>query len=150
MASAPRSVLFVCLGNIIRSPLCEGLFRHLMGSSYLVDSAAVTDDDLNQHPNPHSQRIAREHGFDISKHISRLVTFEDFSKFDIIVGLEPYVTNELKRMKPINTNPIIVNLSPGRGIPNPWCNPYKDFIPMYAQIEEAMNVFIKKYFPNAQ
>ena len=78
----PHSVMFVCLGNIIRSPLSEGLFRKIVNNyadqsnnnKILVDSSAVGSYDLGQHPVDFSQQIALENGFDISKHVSKLIT----------------------------------------------------------------------------
>ena len=147
-----KSVLFVCLGNIIRSPTCEGLFRKLTNNQYVVDSAAVTEDDLNQHPSQHAITVSKEHGFYISNHISRLITKEDFERFNIIVSLEYSVQRELERLKSrINpsSNALIVPFA-DRDIPNPWFCGYKDFVRMYAIIEEKMNVFIKKYFPEVK
>ncbi|OHT16343.1 low molecular weight phosphotyrosine protein phosphatase [Tritrichomonas foetus] len=137
------SVLFVCLGNVIRSPVCEGLLRHLV-NNVKVDSAAVTEDDINCHPNKFSQRIAREHGYDISSHISRLVTKKDFQDFDLIVSLEEYVFELLEDMKPANSHAKVVRFAP-YDIDNPWWNPYEDFVVMYKQIEKEMDVFIRNY-----
>lgn len=142
-----KSVLFACLGNIIRSPLCEGLLKTLVHGVY-VDSAAVTRDDLNQHPHKHSQRVAKEHGYDISNHVSRLITNEDFQKFDIIVSLEDYVHYCLERKKPPNSRAIVVRFA-SYDIDNPWCNPYRDFVTMYAQIEQEMPNFIKQFIDPA-
>ena len=95
-------VLFCCLGNIIRSPICEGLLRHKYGDKVFADSAAVTRDDLDSHPEENAIIVAKEHGFDISEHISRLVTLDDFEKFDLIVSLERRVHRILESMKPKN------------------------------------------------
>ena len=139
------SVLFVCLGNIIRSPLCEGLFRKYTGGKIEVDSAAVTYDDLGQHPHPLAQRIASEHGFDISGHVSRLISVHDFSSYKYIVSLEPYVYNRLKKMQPPRTPAKIVELIPKTTVINPWCGDYKDFRDMFNQINPAMKSFISMF-----
>jgi protein-tyrosine phosphatase len=141
------SVLFVCLGNIIRSPLCEGLLRSCVDRSVRIDSAAVTADDLDQHPMNHAQTVARQHGFDISSHISKLITDEDFARFDIIVALERYVYDCLKRSQPRGSKALICEFVPGKNIPNPWCGSLSDVQSMYVQIERGMKEFIRKYIP---
>ena len=138
-----KSVMFVCLGNIIRSPLCEGLLKTLV-HGIKVDSSAVTTDDIDQSPHKHSRRIAKEHGFDISNHISKLIRDEDFYNFDLIVSLEGYVGRELKYIQPKGSPARIVPFA-SYDISNPWCNPYKDFVTMYAEIEKEMQTFIKTY-----
>ena len=137
------SVMFVCLGNIIRSPICEGLLRYRT-NNIVVDSSAVTEDDLNCRPHKHAQRIAKEHGFNISNHISKLITNDDFYKFDLVVGLEDYVVRCLNRMKPKDSKALVVKFAPFN-VFNPWCNPYADFVEMYAQIEEGMKMLIQNY-----
>jgi protein-tyrosine phosphatase len=143
---APR-VLFVCLGNIIRSPLCEGLLRYRVLPSVQVDSAASTYDDIGQHPNQHAQKVAKKHGFDISSHIARLVTTEDFTKFDILVSLEESVYRDLERMKPRGSKAIVCEFVPGQDISNPWYAGYREFESMYVEIEEGMPPFMEKYIP---
>jgi protein-tyrosine phosphatase len=143
----PFSILFVCLGNIIRSPTCEGLLRTLVQPSVLVDSAACTRGDLGQSPAEHAETICKEHGFDISSHVSRLITDDDFRKFDLIVSLEHYVHTCLEEMRPPGSRASIVEFVPGKDIDNPWWAPYEQFERMYAQIEAGMGPFIKKHIP---
>jgi protein-tyrosine phosphatase len=85
------AVLFVCLGNYIRSPVCEGLLRKLVQPQVIVDSAAITTDDLDSRPHKFAQKISRKHDFDISSHIARLIRPDDYDRFDVIVSLEPSV-----------------------------------------------------------
>jgi len=86
-----KSILFVCLGNICRSPLAHGIaenYVNLLELKVTVDSAGTGDFHIGEHPCQHSQTIADENGLDISKQIARQVVSEDFKKFDIIVGLD--------------------------------------------------------------
>lgn len=140
-------MLFVCLGNIIRSPTCEGLLRHLATSDIITDSAAVTSDDLDQHPAPEVQMLARQHGYDISKHISRKITKEDFRKFDLIVSLEPYVYRRLLRLAPEQAKAKICEFVPGVAISNPWMGSHEEFVSMYDELERGMTSFIEKWIP---
>lgn len=149
MSSEHFSVLFVCLGNIIRSPTCEGLLRTLVKPSVTVDSAAVTRDDLGQHPHREVQRLAKEHGYNISNHVSRLITQQDYQKFDLIVALEPYVFSCLKRKAPSNSKAKLCEFAPGVAIANPWCGDRDDFVEMYQEIEEWMPKFIEANIPQS-
>jgi protein-tyrosine phosphatase len=147
-SAAPQSVLFVCLGNVIRSPLCEGLLKtRVIPGSVTVDSAAVTRNDLNCAPADHAQTVAADHGFDISGHISRLVCDGDFETFDLIVAMEVSVREALLDMQPSGAKAKIVEFVPGGRIPNPWQQPYNAFVSMYQKIERAMAQFIRKYIP---
>ena len=148
MASEKPSVLFCCLGNIIRSPLCEGLMRHRYGDQVIVDSAAVTTDDIGRHPQENAQLIAKRHGFDISSHVARLITKQDFEKYDIIVALAADVYSELKYMKPNKCRAKIVEFAPRVSIINPWYEPINRFEAMFDQIEKYWPDFIKNNFPN--
>ena len=141
------AVLFVCLGNVIRSPTCEGLLRTRVTPEVTVDSAAVTEDDIGCHPRQEVCRLAREHGYDISRHVARLVTERDYKKYNIIVSLEPWVFRQLKSMAPRGYKGIICEFVPGKTISNPWCGSRKDFLKMYGEIEAGMTNFIEKYIP---
>lgn len=146
MAENKPSVLFVCLGNIIRSPTCEGLLRYMLGDQVFVDSAACTNDDIGQHPSKHAQTLAKQHGYDISKHVSKHVTKEDFNNFDIIVSLESYVARWLEKHKPEGSKAKIVPFA-SYDISNPWYGSLKDFKDMYKQIEKEMPKFIASNLP---
>jgi protein-tyrosine phosphatase len=141
------AVLFVCLGNYIRSPICEGLLRTLVTPDVFVDSAAVTYDDIGSTPHPHAQKVARLHGFDISGHVSRLITAEDFARFDVVVSLEPSVQRALVSRKPPKSNARVVEFVPGVCVRNPWASPYREFELMYNEIQQAMPKFIGKEIP---
>jgi protein-tyrosine phosphatase len=143
------SVLFVCLGNYIRSPVCEGLLRKLVRPEVIIDSAAVTNDDIGSRPHQHAQKISQLHGFDISSHVSRLIRKDDFNRFDIIVSLEPSVQRSLLSQKPANSNARIVEFVPGGRIRNPWAAPYSEFELMYGEIEKGMADFIVREIPES-
>ena len=88
--SAPK-VLFVCLGNICRSPLAEAAFRDAAAKAGLeveVDSAGTADYHVGGSPDPRSVAEARQHGIDISGYRGRQLSAEDFHEFDYILGMD--------------------------------------------------------------
>ncbi len=97
------SVLFVCLGNICRSPLAEAAFRgetKARGLDVHIDSAGTGDWNLGKAPDPRAQAVARAHGADIAELRARLVTAADFAAFDHIVALDAQNLADLKAMQP--------------------------------------------------
>ncbi|ESY02049.1 hypothetical protein X753_25730 [Mesorhizobium sp. LNJC399B00] len=91
-----NSILFVCLGNICRSPLAEGVFRAVLAErgrdmvldDIVLDSAATGGWNLGEAPDPRSIAIAARHGIDISGQRARKVRPGDFSRFDLILGMD--------------------------------------------------------------
>lgn len=97
------SVLFVCLGNICRSPLAEGVFRDLAargGVDVEIDSAGTGDWHLGHAPDERAQAVAGRNGLDISSLRARLVTPDDFHRFDRIVAMDASNLANLKAMRP--------------------------------------------------
>jgi protein-tyrosine phosphatase len=105
LARPPASVLFVCLGNICRSPLAEGVLRTVaeergMGRSVLIDSAGTGGWHAGSAPDPRSISIAARHGIDISGQKARKVSAADFERFDLILGMDRSNTGDLKALAP--------------------------------------------------
>jgi protein-tyrosine phosphatase len=97
------SVLFVCLGNICRSPLAEAAFRReaeRLGLDVEIDSAGTGDWHLGHPPDQRAIAVARKNGVDISHLRARQVTPEDFRRFDHIVALDAKNLADLKAMQP--------------------------------------------------
>lgn len=85
------SVLFVCLGNICRSPLAEAAFRReaeQAGLDVEVDSAGTGDWNVGRPPDPRAQAIARREGLDIAHYRARQIRPEDFRRFTHIVAMD--------------------------------------------------------------
>ena len=87
------SVLFVCLGNICRSPIAEGLFREGLKARGLegrvdVDSAGTSGFHAGSPPDVRSQDVCNRHGIPITGQRSRQVVQEDFNRFDLIVAMD--------------------------------------------------------------
>ena len=97
------AVLFVCLGNICRSPLAEAAFRAEAARRALaveVDSAGTGDWHLGHPPDARAQAVAKSAGVDISGYRARLVGAGDFDRFDHIVALDLQNLANLRAMQP--------------------------------------------------
>ncbi|HEX8366559.1 MAG TPA: low molecular weight protein-tyrosine-phosphatase [Allosphingosinicella sp.] len=97
------SVLFVCLGNICRSPLAEAALRReadKLGLELEIDSAGTGDWHVGRPPDPRAIAAARRNGVDISHLRARRVTARDFERFDHIVALDTENLAALERMRP--------------------------------------------------
>lgn len=99
------SILFVCLGNICRSPLAEAALREeakSLGLELEVDSAGTGDWHIGLPPDRRATAAAMRNGVDISELRARQVTSEDFHRFDHIVALDAQNLADLKAMQPPN------------------------------------------------
>lgn len=97
-------VLFVCLGNICRSPAAEAMFRqvveeHGASSRFLIDSAGTTAYHAGEQPDDRMRLHARQRGIAL-EHVCRKVTADDFDRFDIIIGMDASNLQNLRRMAP--------------------------------------------------
>ena len=107
------SVLFVCLGNICRSPLAEGIFRRMaaeQGVEVEIDSAGTGDWHLGHAPDHRAQAVADKNGLDISALRARLVTPEDFRRFDHIVAMDASNLANLEAMRPDDASATLARL----------------------------------------
>jgi protein-tyrosine phosphatase len=98
-------VLFVCLGNICRSPLAEAAFRReaeRLGLEVEVDSAGTGDWHIGYPPDPRAAAVAARNGIDIGHLRARQVTAEDFRRFDHIVALDADNLRDLERLRPVD------------------------------------------------
>ncbi|OAN63827.1 low molecular weight protein-tyrosine-phosphatase [Sphingomonas sp. TDK1] len=100
---AEPAFLFVCLGNICRSPLAEAAFRaaaDAAGIPALADSAGTGGWHAGEAPDRRSIAVAAKHGIDISGLRARQVTRDDFERFDHILALDPQNLSDLRRIAP--------------------------------------------------
>ena len=115
-----KSVLFVCLGNICRSPLAEGLLRHHAETEALelkIDSAGTGDWHVGCEPDRRAQAVAARHGIDISRLRSRQVRLRDFQDFDHIVAMDGDNLAALRQIAPPGTEgklSLLLDHVPGR------------------------------------
>ncbi len=101
------AVLFVCLGNICRSPLAEAAFRReaaRIGLDVEIDSAGTGDWHIGRPPDSRAQAVAGRNGVDIAGYRARQVTPEDFRRFTHIVALDAQNLADLEAMRPADGN----------------------------------------------
>ncbi|XP_045727836.1 low molecular weight phosphotyrosine protein phosphatase-like [Mirounga angustirostris] len=97
----PKSVLFVCLGNICWSPIAETVFRKLVNDQklsdhWVIDSGAISDWNVGRSPDPRTLSFLRNHGINTA-HKARQVTKEDFATFDYILYMDESNLRDLNR-----------------------------------------------------
>jgi protein-tyrosine phosphatase len=135
---APHRVLFVCLGNICRSPTAEGVLRHLaaLQAPELVldiDSAGTANYHIGAAPDLRSQRAALRRGIDISGLRARRVTAADFARFDLILAMDRENLRELAAIRPENAHAdlkLFLEYAPQtelRDVPDPYYGGDSDF-----------------------
>lgn len=97
----PMKLLFVCLGNICRSPLAEGIMKYIsdqMGLDIEVDSAGTSSWHIGEPPDSRGIEVALKHGIDISNQRARKFKLEDFDSFDLIIAMDKSNYTELLDM----------------------------------------------------
>lgn len=145
----------VCLGNICRSPLAEGILQHkarAAGLDWEVDSAGTNGCHTGEAPHRLSQKVASHHGLDISHQRARQFTAADFQRFDKIYALAGDVVDDIRRIAGRQFDPQKIDLlmnevHPGRDedVPDPWYGPEPGYHEVYAMIEAATDKIIAKY-----
>ena len=149
-------ILMVCLGNICRSPLAEGILEskaQKLGLSWLVDSAGTNNNyHVGEAPHPLSQKIAKLHSIDISQQCAREFVAADFDRFDKIYAMSADILAGIKniarkKFDPAKTDLLMNEIFPGenRDVPDPYYGEEAGYHQVYAMIEQACDKIIEKY-----
>lgn len=146
-------VLMVCLGNICRSPLAEGILEtkcNEEGVEWEVDSAGTSGWHNGELPDPRSISTAAKHGIDITNQRSRLFIKEDFDSFDLIMAMDSSNFQNIIKLAETedqkNKVKLILNyVFPGenRAVPDPYYNDGFDHV--YGLLDSACNRLIEEY-----
>ncbi len=122
------SVLFVCLGNICRSPTAEAVFRHQAmkaGLEIRIDSAGTSAAHQGERPDPRSMAAGQRRGYDFSGQYSRQVTAADFGDFDYILAMDSQNLYNLKQLQPANSRASVQLFLDFAKVPNKYSDTYK-------------------------
>ncbi|MBD8892117.1 low molecular weight protein-tyrosine-phosphatase [Roseibium litorale] len=145
------ALLFVCLGNICRSPLAEGIFRQTLeeaglAGQFTLDSAGTGAWHAGNPPDPRSIAVAARNGIDISAQRARQVTDADFSRFDWILAMDRDNLAALRR-KNSGRGPAELRLfldNPARDVPDPYYGGPDGFDQVFHMLQEGSRRFLKQ------
>jgi len=148
----PVKILMVCLGNICRSPLAEGILASkLPKKNFIVDSAGTGAWHIGRQPDPRSIAIAKKHKLDISKQKGRQFTKKDFDAFDYIYVMDisnyqdvVLLADNLEQTKKVQL--ILNELFPDENVdvPDPYYGVAHGFESVYKMLDETCEVIAKK------
>ncbi|EHH67308.1 low molecular weight protein-tyrosine-phosphatase [Gluconobacter morbifer] len=148
-----NSFLFVCTGNICRSPLAELAMKQeakKRGLSLDIDSAAIGHWHLGYPPDPRAADVARQHGLDTTGLTARLVQPEDFDRFDHIIAMDRTHLAALTHMKPRKRKAritLMMDHLPGREgeeVADPYYGPDSGFLTTWEDVSAACHALACK------
>lgn len=135
-----KRVLFVCTGNICRSPTAEGVLRKLakeLGVEVHVESAGTHDYHVGNPPDERAQHHARGRGYDLSAQRARQLHKRDFETFDLIVAMDGGHMKLLERSCPPQHQRKLRMLVEGRDVPDPYYGGAEGFEQVLDMVEAA-------------
>jgi len=148
-------ILMVCLGNICRSPLAEGILQEKAlkaGLKWQVDSAGTNGYHTGEPPHQLSIKVAAANGINISHQRSRRFMAADFDAYDLIYAMANDVLHDMRRIAKDNYDSKKVMLFleesfPGeeRDVPDPWSGPEIHYHEVFEIIDRNCDSIIKKY-----
>ena len=150
------SILFVCLGNICRSPMAEAALRAqavAAGVALTIDSAGTGNWHVGRPPDPRAQETVRRHGLDISGYKAWQVVEADFFRFGHIFVLDQQNLKDLRRIAPSRHAAevaLLMDLVPGRkgtAVVDPYYGDEEDFEQAWADVSAAANVLVGRFTP---
>ncbi len=154
-ANSKTAILFVCLGNICRSPLAEGVFRHVVeqagkADKFHIESAATGSWHIGNPPDARMIETAINHGTDISAQRCRQISPDDFYNFDLIICMDHSNVRNVEAIKPNDASARIVMLmdhalGQDEEVPDPYYMEAADgFEQVYQMVFKASNALLAK------
>ena len=136
-------ILMVCLGNICRSPLAEGILQSKLTDGFTVDSAGTGDWHVGNSPDERSIAVAKKYGIDISKQRARQFQLDDFEKFDLIFVMDQSnFENVLKLTKNDEQRQKVKLILGDQNVPDPYYGGEEGFENVYQLLDEATDRFL--------
>lgn len=146
------NILFVCLGNICRSPLAEAALRQAIAAQGLnigVDSAGTGDWHVGHPPDHRAQAVARQHGADIAGYRGRQVKLSDFSEFTHIIAMDSENMASLRAVRPVNATARLsllldhVEGREGESVADPYFGGEEGFRTTWADVTAGVEALLK-------
>lgn len=142
------SVLFVCMGNICRSPTAEGVFRRKAAEAGLIerihiDSAGTHAYHIGNPPDPRAMQAAQRRGYDLFSLRARKVSVQDFTRFDYVLAMDEDNLAILERLMPAGSPSrvgLFMEFAPGHGVrevPDPYYGGASGFEQVLDMVEMA-------------
>ncbi|KWV95817.1 low molecular weight protein-tyrosine-phosphatase [Erythrobacter sp. AP23] len=148
---AKHRILFVCLGNICRSPLAEAAFRRAAAEASLdveVDSAGTADYHVGEPPDPRSIEEAERRGIDIRHYRGRQLSTRDFHEFDFILGMDRSNMANIGRVDPGDGKArvaMLLDIVPGqqgREVADPWYGGPEGFSTTWHEVDAGARALL--------
>ena len=145
-------ILMVCLGNICRSPLAEGILKSKLNpDKFSIDSAGTGHWHVGDSPDPRSIKVAKKYGIDISNQRGRQFSSNDFIDFDIIYVMDNENKKNVLEVTPNEDSKKKVNLildelfeNENVDVPDPYYGSENDFEHVFKLLDEATDIIYKK------
>jgi len=148
-------ILMVCLGNICRSPMAEGILRNMIISNNLpweVDSAGTNGYHIGEPPHHLSQKVAKKNGIDIGLQLSRKFVAADIDRYDIIYAMAADVMADIQQIcgNVFDRNKVKLFLDEhptlqNQDVPDPWYGDEDGYDDAFTIINETCATITKQY-----
>lgn len=145
------SVLFVCLGNICRSPMAEALFASLaagrgLGDRFDVDSAGTGSYHTGSPPHPRTVEVLRRNGIAATS-VARTVIPEDFQRFDLVLAMDGQNLRDLQRVAPASARAgvhLVLDPVGGGDVPDPYGGDLQDYVRTFDLLKPALDAWLDR------
>jgi len=143
---APVRVLFVCWGNICRSPIAERVARRKAEEAGLTGveftSAATSDEELGAPMDHRAAAVLRDRGYDADGHVAHQVDAAEIAGADLVVAMEDLHVDRMRRLAPDADFTLLTDFdpaaTPGAGVPDPWYGTPAGFYDTLSAVEAAI------------
>lgn len=134
-----KKILFVCHGNICRSPMAEYIFKNITDNKYEIASRATSNEEIGNDIYPDTKKILDKYQIPYQRHYAKRMTLDDYNYYDYIVAFDDYNVSNIRRM--VNDDKKIIKIIP-EGVDDPWYT--RDFERAYRDILKGCLDLYKK------